>query len=235
MRALDAPMLFLPPLAPVWVPNTRELTLGRSSDCDIVVPSPNASRRHAAVGLREGVVEIRDLGSTNGTYVNGERVRSSTALRPADQIDIGGKIITFCRVEARSAAAPADSEATVTFKREELDSPQRDLLRGDLREIPMAAVLQVLGETKKTGLLATTTDNMVSRLWLLEGRIVHAETGRFRGLEAAHRVVVLRRGDFVFERGETVDVTTVGISVTELLLEASRRLDESRTQSAPSA
>jgi len=222
-------MLFLPPLPPVWVPNARELFLGRSSDCDIVISSPNASRRHAGVVLNGGVVEIRDMGSTNGTFVNGERIREPTVLWPGDRIDIGGRIVTFCRVEAGSAAVPSeDADATVVFSRRGPSGDQGDLLRGDLREIPMAAVLQVLGEAAKTGLLAITTDNVVSRLWLEDGRVVHAEDGRLRDLDAALRVAILERGEFVFEGGETVPDPTLGVSVIELLLEASRRCDESR-------
>ena len=220
-------------LPPVWVPNARELFLGRSWDCDIVISSPNASRSHAGVGLNGGVVEIRDMGSTNGTFVNGERIGEPTVLLPGDRIEIGGKIVTFCRVEAGSAAVTSeDADATVVFSRRGPAGDQGDFLRGDLRQIPMAAVLQVLGEAGTTGLLAITTDNVVSRLWLEDGRVVHAEAGRFRGLDAALRVTLQERGEFVFEGGQTVPDPTLGVSVIELLLEASRRYDESRRGAA---
>jgi hypothetical protein len=71
--AAEAPMLFAPPLAPVRVEPGRELTLGRSPECSLQLPAAGASRRHASVAWRDGAVVLRDLGSTNGTYLNGER------------------------------------------------------------------------------------------------------------------------------------------------------------------
>jgi FHA domain len=57
--------------------------VGRHPRCDIVVDDPNVSRRHAELLFRDGVWVIRDLGSTNGTSLNGELVGRST-VRPGD-------------------------------------------------------------------------------------------------------------------------------------------------------
>lgn len=66
----------------------RPLVIGRMPECDIVLNDPNVSRRHAEV-LRQGEdVILRDLGSTNGTKVNGGRV-TSVLLSHGDQISIG--------------------------------------------------------------------------------------------------------------------------------------------------
>ena len=54
-----------------------ELTVGRGQDCDVVLTSQHASRKHARIVLDDAVVRVEDLKSSNGTFVNGERVESA--------------------------------------------------------------------------------------------------------------------------------------------------------------
>jgi pSer/pThr/pTyr-binding forkhead associated (FHA) protein len=73
-----------------------ELVIGREPDCDIVIASSEASRRHARIAQREGRWAVTDLGSLNGTYLNGERLGSEPHwLAPGDAIVIGGEKLTF--------------------------------------------------------------------------------------------------------------------------------------------
>jgi len=75
-------------------PLGTSLRLGRSSSCDLVLPDDTISRRHAEIALRGGVCVIRDLGSANGTWVNGRSVER-TRLRRGDELRLGE---TFIRV-----------------------------------------------------------------------------------------------------------------------------------------
>jgi hypothetical protein len=70
--------------------------IGRSSDCDIVLGDPNVSRRHAEVRRMGRGYSLVDLGSTNGTEVNGQRV-TETSLMNGDVIGVGTTRITFER------------------------------------------------------------------------------------------------------------------------------------------
>jgi hypothetical protein len=70
-------------------------TLGRSRECDVVVHDANVSRRHAELRLAAGGWVITDLGSTNGTRVNGRQIRGSETLRAGDEIELGGSVMTF--------------------------------------------------------------------------------------------------------------------------------------------
>jgi pSer/pThr/pTyr-binding forkhead associated (FHA) protein len=63
-------------------------TVGRGSDCQIVLADAHASRHHARLEVRGGVLVLTDLDSTNGTRVNGRRVRE-IVLGVGDRIDIG--------------------------------------------------------------------------------------------------------------------------------------------------
>jgi pSer/pThr/pTyr-binding forkhead associated (FHA) protein len=69
-------------------------TLGRGAEADLTVESEAASRRHAAIEFADGQYRIRDLGSTNGVYLNGEIIQIAE-LRHGDRIDIGGQVFQF--------------------------------------------------------------------------------------------------------------------------------------------
>lgn len=65
--------------------------LGRSSACTIRVDTPRASAEHARIGYRDGCWTVRDLGSRNGTFLNGERLEAggSRKLKPGDELALG--------------------------------------------------------------------------------------------------------------------------------------------------
>jgi pSer/pThr/pTyr-binding forkhead associated (FHA) protein len=73
-------------------------TIGREG-CDISLGDPDVSRRHAAIRLEGDAVTIEDLGSTNGTFVNGERIGAPRQLRDGDEVQIG---VTVLRLRAPS-------------------------------------------------------------------------------------------------------------------------------------
>ena len=70
-------------------------TMGRSRQCDLMLDDPNVSRTHAEVRARGGSWVLTDLGSTNGTRLNGRRVEGSEVLKPGDKIELGASQITF--------------------------------------------------------------------------------------------------------------------------------------------
>lgn len=63
--------------------------LGRSSSCDHQVYHPMVSRRHCEVMAEDNGLAIHDLRSSNGTYVNGHRVRELAVLHDGDEINLG--------------------------------------------------------------------------------------------------------------------------------------------------
>jgi hypothetical protein len=81
-------------------PLTRDLRVGRSTESEIFLVDPSVSRNHAVLELRGDEVIVRDAGSTNGTFVNGERVQLRT-LRPGDRVAFG-KTEMAVETEART-------------------------------------------------------------------------------------------------------------------------------------
>jgi FHA domain/Domain of unknown function (DUF1707) len=65
------------------------LTIGRSSSCHLVMADDTVSRRHAELFLDDGRWILRDLGSSNGTYLNGRRI-GEAEVRPGDVVHLGG-------------------------------------------------------------------------------------------------------------------------------------------------
>lgn len=80
------------------LPIERRIRIGRQSDNDLVVTDPGISRHHAEVINERGTCTLHDLGSTNGTYVNGSVV-TEHALRDGDRISLGSTVVEFRRGE----------------------------------------------------------------------------------------------------------------------------------------
>jgi hypothetical protein len=77
------------------VPLTTEVaTIGRLNECEVVLRDKGASRRHAQLRTRDGVTTLTDLGSTNGTRVNGDTVQSRR-LSDGDKITIGTTVLEY--------------------------------------------------------------------------------------------------------------------------------------------
>jgi pSer/pThr/pTyr-binding forkhead associated (FHA) protein len=85
---------------------TKDLVLvGRKEECDLKLDHKSISKLHCVVVKTDGLLLLRDLGSTNGTRVNGQRVRRA-ALLPNDQLQIASLRYT---VQFTADEAPADS------------------------------------------------------------------------------------------------------------------------------
>src|SRR5689334_17840870 len=86
------------------VPLRAKMSIGRAEDSDIYFPDQLLSRRHAEIDLRSDGTYIIDLESTNGTFLNGERLYHEQRLRDGDVIAVGSNTLVFCEVEAVDAS-----------------------------------------------------------------------------------------------------------------------------------
>lgn len=88
-------------------PLPRELvTIGRREDCDLRIPLGDVSRKHCTIMRNESGLQIQDLGSSNGTYVNGERIQQAE-LHAGDRIRIGS-LRFVVQVDGQPDEAEAD-------------------------------------------------------------------------------------------------------------------------------
>lgn len=117
-----------------------EYVVGRRSDCQIFVPDMRVSRQHARVWKQAETWTVEDLGSNNGTYVNGVRLTAAAPLRSDDEITIANNRIRVEGDEAASdTAAQSTSGLTIVHvpgqairSREDSDSPRPQIVSSGL-------------------------------------------------------------------------------------------------------
>src|SRR5262245_64747159 len=63
--------------------------VGRAKGNAVRVPSADVSRQHCRIEIKDGIVTVEDLGSVNGTFVNGEQIELKKVLRPGDRLEVG--------------------------------------------------------------------------------------------------------------------------------------------------
>ncbi|MFQ5731780.1 MAG: FHA domain-containing protein [Planctomycetaceae bacterium] len=86
--------------------SSPKFLIGRESDCHLRPNSDMVSRHHCAFTIDDFAVRLRDLGSTNGTLVNGERIRGVVQLNAGDEITVGKLQFEFVLGDVPASATP---------------------------------------------------------------------------------------------------------------------------------
>ncbi len=118
------------------------LTIGRDGANDVIIDHPLASRRHARLEYDENGYSVRDLDSTNGTYVNGDRVQGNRLLHNQDRIWVADTEIVFNDPEAtQKGPLPIEVLKRVQALNESplrIDSRAKDVyIQGQLLDPPL--------------------------------------------------------------------------------------------------
>jgi sulfite reductase alpha subunit-like flavoprotein/pSer/pThr/pTyr-binding forkhead associated (FHA) protein len=93
-----------------------QLNIGRSEDMQIILQDQMASRRHASIDWQNGQPGIKDLGSSNGTFVNNVQITDRHLLNPGDKILIGQTLLLFHTTETQTATPAIEPAQTVVRK-----------------------------------------------------------------------------------------------------------------------
>jgi ABC-2 type transport system ATP-binding protein len=124
---------------------TRTTLIGRDQGADVVIADSGISPQHASFLLVAGGVAVEDLGSTNGTFVNGRRVTGSHELQPGDRIQLGATVLevrppTLAAAEGEKApSARRDTQVTEAARVSPSPSATRHVTR--TRQIPTVPLL----------------------------------------------------------------------------------------------
>jgi pSer/pThr/pTyr-binding forkhead associated (FHA) protein len=99
------------------IPVTREeFVIGRGQDCDLRLADDDISRHHCSIHSSGAESVLLDLGSANGTYLNGQRIRSQSTLQSRDRIDLGNHsfVVLFDDDQVSQVAASLPDPNRVT-------------------------------------------------------------------------------------------------------------------------
>lgn len=205
----------------------RSYIAGRSSEVDLVLADDAVSRKHARFYPARGRIWVRDLGSRNGTIVNGEEVERH-CLREGDRIAIGSSLAKVSRSAPESLSSKRAGEAHPGPD----TSMSNRSMAGSLEDIPLMDVLQWLATSRKTGSLKVRDPDAerVGSMHLRDGRVFFAAiTGspELAPEKALIRMLCWKRGSFELESlvVEEVDAE-INMSLEHMLMEAARQEDE---------
>ncbi len=210
----------------------REIVIGRSSELDMVLVEDMVSRKHAKIHTESTAVSIEDLGSTNGTFVNGEKIRT-VELKDGDRILIGTSIIKLVVLNGEAVKNNlSETEARSKMQVEANQRPPSRSMSGSIDEIPLPDLIQLLSTSRKSGQLVLRTDHGTGRIFFRKGQIYFAkidDSGDSNPRKVMYRLLTWNSGFFELEQGDEIAVPAgeeIDDSTEALLMEGMRQMDE---------
>jgi len=211
-----------------------KLHVGRHSSNDLVIPGKGVSRFHALVwwGEREERPVVQDVGSTNGTFVDGQRLSGPAVLRGGETVQFGTadpvKLELCWRGEEAPALLASDQDETVLFSDQ---GPGVTAVVPDGRGLHQR--LLDLEADRRTGCVTIKArDEPIATLTFAMGRVAAAQVGLLRGPTAFERVMRFPGGYVSFTRAFAPVEADLDVSIRRYL---EREREETRSYGKPSA
>jgi DNA-binding NtrC family response regulator len=205
------------------LPRTGTVVIGRSPEVELKVQHASVSRRHAAIRIDDGALRVADLGSHNGTRVNGEPVGESRALASGDVVTVGDVVLVVHfsapAVVARAAYAETGWRRRLAEELERAVTHGRTLAVVAVLDAPPAAAAALAGQVR---LIDAVGDGDGGQILLLLPEVDRAEARVVaeRALAAANAVGPTRAGLAVCPF-DAVDADTILLAARS----AARRAD----------
>ena len=211
--------------------SNREIVIGRSSDLDMVLVEDMVSRRHAKITTTDAEILIQDVGSTNGTFVNGEKITGRARLQEGDRILVGTSIIKVVAVDAQTAnQSEAEARRRLEAGAARQSSSAGRPMSGVIEEIPLPDLLQLLSTSRKSGVLAVTAGGLVGKIYFRKGQVYFAAINDDFSVspqKCIYRMLTWQTGTFELEPAVEMQVMEeIHESTEALLMDGVRQLDE---------
>ncbi len=224
------------PTGPVPLPLDKHFFFGRAEGNNIVVDDARASRRHAELYWDGSDFVLIDLNSSNGTFVNGNKI-TSHVLKDSEVIQIGFMSYTYRAVasvqelETQVQKLRKDSRGQATVEMPALQGdalPETDF-NGTLAIMSLPEICQMIGLGRRSGMLLTVNEKKEKGiLYFRDGQIFSAECGLLKGDEAVLHILQFRQGSFSFRARHPNPDANVTQKTPHLLMEAARLADENK-------
>lgn len=211
-----------------------EVVIGRSSELDMVLVEDMVSRRHARITTFGGEIFIEDFGSTNGSFVNGEKI-TKARLKEGDRILVGTNIIKLVHrdnTESEGADMRVGGQHDERAGGRTTGATLTGSISGLIEEVPLPDLLQLFSTSKKSGVLVIHRDEKIAKVFLSEGRVRYAMVDEMRDVDpykVFYRIIGWEHGTFSLEHPseETFD-NEIDESIESLMMEGMRIQDEMR-------
>jgi len=210
--------------------NDKPIIVGRSSDLDMVLVEDMVSRKHARIQMQQDQIWIEDLGSTNGTFVNGEKIKRAR-LKEGDRVLIGTSILKVIAGEGAQRADSTDAKANLENVAAARRTTQARTMSGSIEEVPLPDLLQLFGTSKKSGVLVIRTESDdVGKIFMRKGIIYFASINDLEDvppMKSIFRMLTWQKGLFDLDPSDERELLNeISVSVQEVLMEGMRQLDE---------
>lgn len=216
----------------------QPVIIGRKPEMDIYLSEDMVSRKHARITLSDGKVFLEDLGSTNGTFVNEERVPAKI-LQEGDRIRIGISAFDLLRTELPIAEGAEAKEHLVRTAAVNASRITKTGVMGQLKALPLPDLLQLFHNSKKTGMLVVRQEKegqpgggeaKEGRIYMRQGQVYHAAIEGNPSLspqKSFSRIVTWNEGEFELLGIDGADfLNEIEEPIEVLLMEALRQYDE---------
>lgn len=204
---------------PISLMPGEPFTVGRVPGNSLTVPSARVSRKHAEIGWDGARAILKDLGSQNGTQVNGKRIRGEYALKDGDELEFGPFMCTY---RSSTDAAGEGGEDLNALTRPMLG----DSMAGRLDQINLVELLQTLEFNQKSGTLEVFGVDGEGTIVVKEGSPTFAEADGLAGEEAIYKLLKFKSGQFNLSPDVQEEERNVHKPMGGILMEAMRQIDE---------
>jgi pSer/pThr/pTyr-binding forkhead associated (FHA) protein len=207
---------------------TFRVALGRHHSNDVQLRSRRVSNYHAEILSEVDGLFVRDLGSTNGTYVNDELVRRNR-LKSGDRIRIGGFDITV-RLVPRNGASPGDAPAAFAPGTIGNLLPYRGqaepVASVERTDVTLPALLTELSKARANVVATIRQLSDEGRIYVVDGSIVHCELGALRKEKALFRILAVVKGTYELQELPSGGVPqTIAAPTDTLVMEGMQQIE----------
>jgi hypothetical protein len=216
----------------------RTYTFGREEACDIVLQDALASRRHADLTWTDDSFwEVKDLGSRNGVFVNGNRIAGPTKLDDGSQLQIGGQVYRLHALPPGGDPASLGNQAPQISNLETMGpgfnlqdiANQGATFTGEITGGGVLDLLQFFQATAKTGRLDLVGGANLASVWISNGNPTHATHGNTKGMDALISLAQSPPPRFAFHADAPPSgERTLQGSMQGILMEVARTVDEQK-------